>query len=346
LLDPTQTRLTPARLALLYVLISGVWVAVSSELLFLELESKAAITGFELAKGLGFVLATGALIYVITRRMLDRLVRSEESLRQSEAKRVQLRQQLAQAQKLEALGRLATGITHDFNNILEVIHGSVYLLGHETDSLPSQAQSRLQLISQAADRGANLTRQLLAFSRRQVLVLKPLNLNAVVGQATVFLRHLVGAQVTIQLRLEPELWNVMADVSQIDQVLMNLCINARDAMPTRGAIEIQTANVNLTADVIERLGEGSVGPYALLSVRDWGVGIPPDVLERIFEPFYTTKTIAEGTGLGLSTVYGIVKQSDGLIDVTTELGKGTTFSIYLPRTTTAVREAELSSVED
>jgi two-component system cell cycle sensor histidine kinase/response regulator CckA len=325
---------------------SGVWVAVSSELLFLELESKVAITAFELAKGLAFVLATGGLIYLITRRMLDRLLKTQDSLRQSESKRAQLRQQLAQAQKLEALGRLATGITHDFNNILEVIHGSVYLLGHETTALPSQAQSRLQLISQAADRGANLTRQLLAFSRRQVLVLKPLNLNEVVGQATVFLRRLVGAQVTIQSRLDPQLWNVMADVTQIDQVLMNLCVNARDAMPTGGAIEIHTSNVTLGSDVIERLGEGSVGPYALLSVRDSGTGIPPDVLERIFEPFFTTKTIAKGTGLGLSTVYGIVKQSNGLIDVTSEVGKGTTFSIYLPRTTIAVREAELSSVED
>ena len=128
MLKPTQTRLTPARLALLYVLISVVWVGVSSELLFLEFESKVAITGFELAKGLGFVLASGALIYFVTRRMLERLLRSEEALRQSEAKQARLRQQLAQAQKLEALGRLAAGITHDFNNILEVIYASVYLL--------------------------------------------------------------------------------------------------------------------------------------------------------------------------------------------------------------------------
>ncbi len=337
--------MTPARLAFLYVLISGVWVAVSSELLFLEFESKVAITAFELAKGLGFVLASGALIYFITRRLLDRLVRSEESLRQSEAKRARLQQQLAHAQKLEALGRLAAGITHDFNNLLEVIYGSVYLLRQETEALPSQAQARLELILQTADRGTNLTRQLLAFSRRQALVPKPLDLNAVIGEAAAFLQGLIRAQVTIQLHLDPGLWNVMADATQINQVLMNLCINARDAMPTGGAIEIQTSNVIVGADLTERLGEGTPGPYALLSVRDCGTGIPPDVLERIFEPFYTTKINTQGTGLGLSTVYGIVKQSGGFIDVTTEVGKGTTFSVYLPRTIAAVTEAELSTVE-
>jgi two-component system cell cycle sensor histidine kinase/response regulator CckA len=345
LLESTQTRLNPARLALLYVLISAIWVAVSSELLFLEFESKVAITGFELAKGLGFVLASGALIYFIARRLLDRLLRSEESLSQSEAKHVLLQRQLAQAQKLEALGRLAAGITHDFNNILEVIHGSADLLRQESAALRSQDQARIQLILQAADRGANLTRQLLAFSRRQELVLRALNLNAVVGQATTFLRHLVGVQVTIELRLDPELWNVMGDATQINQVLMNLCLNARDAMPHGGTLEIQTSNVIVAADVVRRLGEGSPGPHVLLGVRDWGTGIPQDVLERMFEPFYTTKMYAQGIGLGLSTVYGIVKQSGGFIDVTTGMGKGTTFSVYLPRTTAAVIQAELSSVK-
>jgi signal transduction histidine kinase len=348
LLKPTQTRLTPARLALLYVLISGVWVAASSELLFLEFESKVAITGFELAKGLGFVLATGALIYFITRRMLDRLLRSEESLRQSDAKRIVLQQQLAQAQKLEALGRLAAGITHDFNNIVEVIHGSADLLRQETAAAPSQteARARLQLILQATDRGINLTRQLLAFSRCQVLVLRMLNLNVVVEQAIAFLQRLVGVQVTIQLRLDPGLWNVMADPTQINQVLMNLCLNARDAMPDGGALEIQTSNVMVVASAVESLGEGSPGEHVVVSVRDWGVGIPPDVRERMFEPFYTTKINARGTGLGLSTVYGIVKQSGGFINVTTEMGKGTTFLVYLPRTTAPATEAELSSVKD
>jgi two-component system, cell cycle sensor histidine kinase and response regulator CckA len=321
------------------VLISGVWVATSSELLFFEFESKVAITGFELAKGLGFVLTSGALIYFIERRMLDHLLRSEESLRQSEAKRELVQKQLAQAQKLEALGRLAAGITHDFNNILEAIHNCVYLLTHDTTVLPSKAQARVQLILQAADQGANLTSQLLAFCRRQVLVLSVLNLNVVVGRSTAFLQHLVGAQITIQLRLDPELWNVMADATQINQVLMNLCLNARDAMLTGGALEIQTSNVIVAADVVERLAESSPGPHVLLSVRDCGVGISKDVLERMFEPFYTTKINTQGTGLGLSTVYGIVKQSGGFIDVTTEMGRGTTFSVYLPRTTAAVTEA-------
>lgn len=345
LLKPTQARLTPARLALFYVLIAGVWVAVSSELLFIEFESTVAITGFELLKGLGFVLASGALIYFIARRMLDRLLRSEESLRQSEAKRILLQRQLAQAQKLEALGRLAAGITHDFNNILEVIHGNADLLRQETGAPPSQAQARVQLILQAADRATNLTRQLLVFSRGQVLVLRPLNLNVVVAQATALLQRLVGVQVTIQLRLDSDLWNVMADATQINQVLMNLCLNARDAMPTGGALEIQTSNVIVAADVVERLAESSPGPHVLLSVRDWGIGIPPDVLERMFEPFYTTKINPQGTGLGLSTVYGIVKQSGGFIDVTTEMGSGTTISVYLPRTTAAATESELASVK-
>jgi len=345
LLKPTQTRLTPARLALLYVLISGVWVAVSSELLFLEFESTIPITGFELTKGLGFVLASGALIYFITKRMLDRLLRSEESLRQSEAKCVLLQRQLAQAHKLEALGRLAAGITHDFNNILEVIYGNAYLLRQETGAPPSQAQARLQLILQATDRATKLTRQLLAFSRGQVLVLRPLDLNLLVGQTTALLQHLVGVQVTVQLRLDPHLWNVMADATQINQVLMNLCLNARDAMPTEGALEIQTSNVIVGADVVERLAESNPGPHVLLSVRDWGIGIPPDVLERMFEPFYTTKINSQGTGLGLSTVYGIVKQSGGFIDVSTEMGMGTTISVYLPRTTAFAAESELPSVK-
>lgn len=348
LLKPNQIRLTPARLALLYVLISVVWVAVSSELLFLEFESKVAITAFELAKGLGFVLATGALIYFITRRMLDRLLRSEDSLRQSDAKRVALQQQLAQAQKLDALGRLAAGITHDFNNILEVIHCSADLLRQEIAATPSQteARARVQLILQAADRGISLTRQLLAFSRCQVLTLRMLNLNVVVEQAIAFLQRLVGVQVSIQLRLDPGLWNVMADPTQINQVLMNLCLNARDAMPDGGALEIQTSNVMVAADEVERLGEGSPGEHVVLTVRDSGVGIPPDVRERMFEPFYTTKTNGRGTGLGLSTFYGIVKQSGGFIDVTTEMGKGTTFFVYLPRTTAPAAEAGLSVVKN
>ena len=344
MIKPTQTRLTPSRLAFLYVLIAGIWVAVSSELLFFEFESKATVTAFEIAKGLAFVLASGALIYFITRRLLDRLLRSENALHQSEAKLVRLQQQLAHAQKLEALGRLAAGITHDFNNILEVIYGSVYLLRSEATTLSSTAQDRLQLIIEAAERGNNLTRQLLAFSSRQVLVLEPLNLNAVVKQAMAFLQGLVGAQISIQLRLDPELWNVTADATQVNQVLMNLCTNARDAMSASGVLEIQTSNVTVAANVVERLAEGTLGPYVLLSVRDWGSGITPEVLERMFEPFYTTKTNTQGTGLGLSTVYGIVKQIGGFIDVTSEPGKGTTFFVYLPRTTAVVTNLELSSL--
>ena len=343
MLKPTQTRLTPRGLASLYVLISVVWVGVSSELLFLEFESKIAITGLELAKGFGFVLASAALIYFVTRRMLERLLHSEESLRQSEGKEALLRQQLAQAQKLEALGRLAAGITHDFNNILEVINSSVYLLKQETAEPPSQRQARLQLIVQAVERGSNLTRQLLAFSSRQALVLRPLNLNMVIEGATAFLQTLVGGRVMIQQRLDPALWDAKADTAQVNQVLMNLCVNARDAMPEGGTLEIQTSNVIVAADVVERLGQGTPGEHVLLRVRDLGSGIQPDVLERMFEPFYTTKADTRGTGLGLSTVYGIVKQSGGFIDVITEVGQGTTFSVYLPRTTRAGTEAELST---
>jgi len=311
--------------------------------LFLEFESKIAITGLELAKGFGFVLASAALIYFVTRRMLERLLHSEESLRQSEGKEALLRQQLAQAQKLEALGRLAAGITHDFNNILEVINSSVYLLKQETAEPPSQRQARLQLIVQAVERGSNLTRQLLAFSSRQALVLRPPNLNMVIEGATAFLQTLVGGRVMIQQRLDPALWDAKADTAQVNQVLMNLCVNARDAMPEGGTLEIQTSNVIVAADVVERLGQGTPGEHVLLRVRDLGSGIQPDVLERMFEPFYTTKADTRGTGLGLSTVYGIVKQSGGFIDVITEVGQGTTFSVYLPRTTRAGTEAELST---
>ena len=345
MLKLTRTRLTPRRVALLYLLISGIWVAVSSEFLFLEVESKTAITAFEIAKGLLFVLASGGLIYFITRRMLDRLVRSEESLRESENKRRRLQQQLIQAQKLEALGRLAAGITHDFNNILEVIHGSADLLRSETDDSSPQARARIQLILQAVGRGSDLTRQLLAFSRRQTLVLRPVDLNVVVRESAAFLQGLAGAQFTIQLQLDPELWTVMADATQLAQVLMNLCMNARDAMPSGGVLEIQTGNLTIGGDIIERLAESNPGPHVLLRVRDFGSGIPQDVQDQMFEPFFTTKSDSQGTGLGLSMVYGIVKQSGGFIDVTSEMGKGTTFYVYLPRTTATLTEVESFSAK-
>jgi PAS domain S-box-containing protein len=242
----------------------------------------------------------------------------------------QLEQQLLQAQKMEAVGRLAGGVAHDFNNLLGVIMGYSDLLTRELgpESLLSR---RVVAIQTACQRAASLTAQLLAFSRRQVLQPKVVNLNSLVSETNKMLRRLIGEDVEATTVLDSTLGRVKADPGQIVQVIMNLGVNARDAMPNGGKFTIETANVTLPEGMVCQGVSVEPGRYVVLSVRDTGTGMNAETKRRIFEPFFTTKPVGEGTGLGLATVCGIVEQSGGHIFVDSEVGKGTIFKIYLPR---------------
>jgi len=240
-----------------------------------------------------------------------------------------LEQQLRQSQKMEAVGRLAGGIAHDFNNLLMVITGySEFLLERLNDAPELRAPA--QEIFSAAERASSLTRQLLAFSRKQMLAPKIVNLNDVVTENLKMLTRMIGEDVDLVMLSGEKLWSVRADAGQIEQVIMNLAVNARDAMPSGGKLTIETSNVTLDEDNARVHAPARPGDYVLLSIGDTGAGMDTETQSHIFEPFFTTKG-PKGTGLGLSTVYGIVKQSGGYIWVESELGRGTTFKIYLPR---------------
>jgi len=252
------------------------------------------------------------------------------SIGEDVTQRNQLETQLRQAQKMEAIGRLAGGVAHDFNNVLTAIFGYVDLL---REDLPagSAAQQDLGEVRKAAERAAGLTRQLLAFSRQQVLEPIVLNVNDLVEDFEKMLGRVIGEDVELRLALGKDVGNVRADPGQLDQVIMNLVVNARDAMPTGGKLILETANAELPEQYADPHQPVVSGPYVMLAVSDTGTGMTPEVKARIFEPFFTTKERGKGTGLGLSTVYGIVKQSGGYVWVYTEQGRGTTFKIYLPR---------------
>jgi two-component system cell cycle sensor histidine kinase/response regulator CckA len=244
--------------------------------------------------------------------------------------RVQLEQQLRQAQKMEAVGRLAGGIAHDFNNILTAITGYADLLLEDLGATDPRRQDADE-IHKAADRAAGLTRQLLAFSRQQVLQPTVLEVNKLVSDLEKMLRRLLGEDVELGTRLAPTTGRVKADPGQLEQVIMNLAVNARDAMPNGGKLTLETGNVDLDEAYAADHYPARAGPFVLLAVSDTGIGMSEETQAHMFEPFFTTKEKGKGTGLGLATVYGIIKQSGGFIWVYSEVGHGTTFKLYLPR---------------
>jgi PAS domain S-box-containing protein len=239
-----------------------------------------------------------------------------------------LEEQLRQSQKMEAIGQLAGGVAHDFNNILTVIHGHASLLS--TASLDETVARSAHQITQAAERAAGLTRQLLTFSRRQLIQPKRLDMNKIVGNMTDMLGRILGEDVTLQLNYSTVPATVEADAGMMEQVLLNLDVNARDAMPRGGQLSVRISVVDVNESHMQHHPEARAGRFVCVSKTDTGSGIPPENLSRIFEPFFTTKEIGKGTGLGLATVYGIVKQHQGWVEVESTVGKGTTFSIYIP----------------
>jgi signal transduction histidine kinase/CheY-like chemotaxis protein len=242
----------------------------------------------------------------------------------------QMEDMFRQAQKMEAVGRLAGGVAHDFNNMLSVIIGYSELLLERADT-DGQVRKQCEEIKRAGDRAASLTRQLLAFSRQQVLEPRVLNLNTSVAEIEKMLRRLIGEDIDLRTSLDPTLGLVKADPGQIEQVIMNLAVNARDAMPEGGKLIIETSNTELDDEYALHHPPCIVGRYVILAVTDSGVGMSQETKARIFEPFFTTKELSKGTGLGLSTVYGVVKQSGGYIWVYSEPGQGSVFKLYLPR---------------
>lgn len=276
-------------------------------------------------------LKGGAQDYLMKGHLQRLLPAVERELRERDERweRARMDQRMQQLERFEAIGQLAGGIAHDFNNVIGAVLGWAKLGAEESSSHPA-FKSRFQRIHDEAERAARLTAQLLAFARRQVLQPKYMSLNNCIEGMRNLLHTAAGGHITIDTVLAPGLDIIRADPTQIEQIVMNLCLNARDAMPSGGKLRIETRNVVITEDFCRIHSDGVPGNYVLLMVSDTGTGMDTETIARIFEPFFTTKELGRGTGLGLATVYGIVKQHEGFINVHSEVGKGTTFWVYFP----------------
>jgi PAS domain S-box-containing protein len=248
---------------------------------------------------------------------------------------------LHQAQKMDAVGQLTGGVAHDFNNLLTVIIGALDL---DPERIPAEMRPALDQALRAAERGAALTHRLLAFSRQQMLVIRSVDFNRLIDDMDELLRRTLGEHVEIELKLAGDLWPALADSGQVENSLLNLAINARDAMPDGGKLTIETSNVHLDEDYANSNAEVTPGDYVMMTVTDTGTGMPPDVLAHVFEPFFTTKEVGKGTGLGLSMIYGFAKQSGGHAKVYSEVGHGTTVRLYLPRLTNESLRSDSTAV--
>ena len=277
-------------------------------------------------------LKSGATDYVLKDglfRLVPAVVRAMQEV-DARDERLRLEAQFIEGQKMEVIGRLAGGVAHDFNNILAVIMGYTELIG---DDIPADSPLRqfTEEIRHASERAAGLTRQLLVFSRKQTVQIVVLDINAVVQEMDQMLKRLIDANIRLELLLGKEIGRIRADSGYIGQVLMNLAVNARDAMPTGGTLVITTSNVTLDQEGAHQRAGAVPGDYVMLGVTDTGMGMTDEVKARLFEAFFTTKSLGKGTGLGLATCQTIVQQCGGLIEVSSTLGKGTTFNIYFPR---------------
>jgi two-component system cell cycle sensor histidine kinase/response regulator CckA len=282
----------------------------------------------DVSAALAFTAAASVIVAALAAeaRAREKVQERDKRLREEEERRRKLEAQIDDARRLEAIGRLAGGVAHDFNNLLTVVQGSAALL---RDRLPDE--DLLDGIEIAARRGAALTKQLLGFARRQMLVVEPITLNEVVDEGVKLLSRLLPEDIQLVTELESTPWQLAGDKTQVQQVVLNLVTNARDALPKGGNVSIRTENVTLDERFAERHPEVSPGEYVKLSVTDNGIGMTDELQRRVFEPFFTTKAAGEGTGLGLAVTYGVVKQMNGHISVTSRVPGGSTFDVYWPR---------------
>jgi PAS domain S-box-containing protein len=291
--------------------------------------------GFRVRKD-GSVFMADVLINPILNRAgalvgFAKITRDITQRKQAQADLEQVRAVLAQSQKMEAVGQLTGGIAHDFNNMLTAILGSLELLESRRETVSAASSRMLQVIRHAAERGAELTQRLLAFSRKQALAPTVTDINRLVVGMSELLQRALGEAVVVETVLAEGLWPVFADPNQIESALLNLAVNGRDAMGPGGTLTIGTGNVFLSPDYVRHHNEVTAGEYVFVAVSDTGTGMTSDVLEHVFEPFYTTKEVGRGTGLGLSQVYGFVKQSGGHVEIHSEIGQGTVVKLYFPR---------------